>query len=259
MKGKSGLFSSRQPILPTSFSGLTAWWDGSDSARLFNATSGGSAVAADGEIARLEDKSGGGRHLTSSTSGARPVRKTAVQNGLDVMRFDGSNDTLSSFAFTFSDLVGFTQSTFFVAAKISTLNTNQTNVYDNPAILTETQASHGFASFRSNGTVESYGRANSFIYTTSRSYTAGTWKVFTTRHADDVLSLRINGGAEGTSTLASRQNVFGYVYLARSSTGGFASRFLECDIGEIIAYNVALSASDREAVETYLIDKWAIT
>ena len=31
------------------------------------------------------------------------------------------------------------------------------------------------------------------------------------------------------------------------------------DLAELVTYNVALSAVDREAVESYLMDKWAIT
>jgi hypothetical protein len=66
------------------------WLDAADSSTLFDAVSGGSLVAADGAIARWEDKSGNGRHATQSTVGARPIRKASIQNGLDVARGDGS-------------------------------------------------------------------------------------------------------------------------------------------------------------------------
>ena len=73
----------------------TAFWaKASDSDTLFDATSGGSLPAADGEIARLEDKSGNARHLTQSASGSRPIRKVSLINGRDVMRLDGTNDAL---------------------------------------------------------------------------------------------------------------------------------------------------------------------
>jgi hypothetical protein len=63
---------------------------------LWDATSGGSLVAADGQIARVDDVSGNGHHMTQGTSSARPVRKVAARNGLDVARFDGSDDFLSA-------------------------------------------------------------------------------------------------------------------------------------------------------------------
>lgn len=74
---------------------LALWLDGSDAATLYDATSGGSLVAADGTIARWEDKSGNARHVTQSTSLNRPQRKVAYEGGRDSVLFDGTNDALS--------------------------------------------------------------------------------------------------------------------------------------------------------------------
>lgn len=63
---------------------------------LFDATSGGSPVAPGGAIARAEDVSGNGNHATQATAGARPTRQVAARNGIDVARFDGSNDFLDA-------------------------------------------------------------------------------------------------------------------------------------------------------------------
>jgi len=71
------------------------WLDGSDASTLFDATTGGSLVAADGAIARWEDKSGNARHVTQATAANRPLRKTAAVNALDSILFDGTNDDLS--------------------------------------------------------------------------------------------------------------------------------------------------------------------
>jgi hypothetical protein len=68
------------------------WTDAADSATLFDAVSGGSLVVADGAVARWEDKSGNGRHVTQSTLSNRGLRKVSVQNNLDVIRLDGSSD-----------------------------------------------------------------------------------------------------------------------------------------------------------------------
>ena len=71
------------------------WLDASDASTLYDATSGGSPVAANGSVARWEDKSGNTRHVTQGTSGNRPLRKTSVQNSLDGILFDGTNDDLT--------------------------------------------------------------------------------------------------------------------------------------------------------------------
>lgn len=77
---------------PLSLPGLVLWLDASDASTLYDAVSGGSLVAADGTVARWNDKSGQNNHATQATSGARPVRKLAIQNGLDVLRFDATDD-----------------------------------------------------------------------------------------------------------------------------------------------------------------------
>lgn len=72
------------------------WLDGADSSTLFDATSGGSLVAADGAIARWEDKSGNGRHITQSNGGARPLRRLSILNGLDAVHFSGGRRLLGT-------------------------------------------------------------------------------------------------------------------------------------------------------------------
>ena len=71
------------------------WLDAADASTLYDATSGGSLVAADGTVARWQDKSGNARHATQATSINRPLRKTSVQNSLDGILFDGTNDDLT--------------------------------------------------------------------------------------------------------------------------------------------------------------------
>ena len=80
---------------PSSIAGLELWLDASDSSTLYDATSGGSLVTADGEVARWEDKSGNNRHATQSTSSGRPIRRVSVQGGKDALDFDGWDDALN--------------------------------------------------------------------------------------------------------------------------------------------------------------------
>lgn len=71
------------------------WLDAADSSTLFDATSGGSLPGNNGAVARWEDKSGNGRHVTQSTSGNRPLRRSATQNGLDIVEFNGTSHLLT--------------------------------------------------------------------------------------------------------------------------------------------------------------------
>lgn len=62
-------------------SSLVAWWDVSDSN---NRTLNGS------DVSNLTDKSNNGYDLAQGTAAAQPALVSADQNGLDVMRFNGS-------------------------------------------------------------------------------------------------------------------------------------------------------------------------
>jgi hypothetical protein len=37
------------------------------------------------------------------------------------------------------------------------------------------------------------------------------------------------------------------------------NNFFDGDLGELVTYNASISTGDRESVETYLMNKWAIT
>jgi hypothetical protein len=58
---------------------------------MYDATSGGSLVAADGAVARWEDQSGNGNHVTQGTSGRQPTRKVSEANGYGSASFDGGD------------------------------------------------------------------------------------------------------------------------------------------------------------------------
>jgi hypothetical protein len=251
MRGKAGLFARvPPPFNPSSVGGMTAWWDASDSATLFDATAGGSVVAADGSVARWEDKSGSGRHWKSSSSTQRPTRKTSILNSRDVVRFDGSDDRMSpASGWVLSDVIAVDASTVFVVAKADS---------DGNFALLETQSgSSGFFVMSASGTVHSDGNDADYNYAISSvAYTAGNWKVLTTSHNGSQLSARLNGGSASNSALGFRDGTGNEIYLG---TGYFFLNFFDGDVAEIIFYNVALSAGDREAVESYLMDKWAIT
>jgi hypothetical protein len=253
MRGKAGRLSPRQ-FNVAAVSGLSAWWDASDSSTLFDAQSAGSNSAADQEVGRLEDKSGNGRHFTQSTSANRPIRKTSQQSGRDVLRFNGTSASMIT-AVSFSDFFSATASTAFVVAKAQSVNTNSNSVGQNASVLSEISGSHSFVMLRSNDTAASFGYVTQHV-TTSLSYVPGSWKVFTTTHDGTNLSFAINGGAPSQASLGTRTFMNS---LLRLGVNGNPSVFFEGDVGEVITFNVALSSSDRSDVEQYLIAKWGLT
>jgi hypothetical protein len=273
--------SSVTPFTPTSVAGLQLWLDASDAGSLFDATPGGSLVAADGAVARWQDKSGNSRHLTQSTSGSRPTRKTAVQNGLSVVRFDGSNDFMSvpsstaAFKFLHS-----TAHTLFFVARARTLNTRET-LFDTGTLgsssgddgssgatlmlFTNGAALHRIQSGASPEVSNSLA-ASSFV--AGSSYLLSVVANPTATTAANRSEVRINGGAaiknnaqiDSVATGDSRQNLTIGQVIGYNGDGSLDyEEYADLDFCEIVMYNAALSDAERAAVEQYLISKWAIT
>lgn len=250
---RAGTWPIVMPKLPT-ISGLQLHLDASDASTLYDATTGGSLVAADGSVARWEDKSGNGRHATQGTAGNRPARKTAIQNGLDVLRFDGTDDFLSHSVIE-SDP---SQLTLIVALSASSsgniwshrseatrllqLNHNTTGVQDlrfqargSGSNLIAPSIAAAFDVFRTAG----------FVF----DKTSGSHFVFTNTSKGTVVSESFSG-----ETFTSTLQTIG----ATDSGSGYTS-FAGMDLAEILIYDSALSDTDREAVENYLMAKWGIS
>ena len=269
---------------PARISGLQLWLDASDAWTLFDATSGGSAVAANGIVKRWEDKSGYARHATESTNG--PTRKTAVQNGIGTLDFDGTNDTLQipSSQSTFAFLHQSTQSTIFTVYRptYSSLTGGDTEFYP----IWET------------GSYSAIGAGVDMMFNNAFGNSQMMdWRVFGTAGR---VRRRIDGGApnnsfslqsivtdNGNATPASRALLYrnggsssgttvtgtgfdsGTISTGNASrnftisgsgtaTGASTAQFYNGDICEIIIFNTALSDADRVSVESYLKTKWAI-
>lgn len=261
MRGKAGLFSRFQPLDPLTIPGLTGWWDASDSGSLFDADTGGSAATADGDVGRIQDKSGNNRHFTQATAADRPRRKTSVQNGLDVVRFDGATEYLE-LGLAWSTLIAAAAGSVFIVAKATTITTNEADVWDNQAVLTDAGLWHGFFVVKSTGAALSFANATSSDPEVSVSYTAGNWAIFSTWHDGTNINARINRGSVVSTALGTRTNLSGNTVLMGTtndqSDGGYTPKFFDGDVGEIITSNQALTLGDRQQVESYLADKWNI-
>jgi hypothetical protein len=275
-------------VNPTSLSGLQLWLDGSDAQTLFDATSGGSLVAADGTVKRWEDKSGNARHATESTNG--PTRKTSVRNGLGTLDFDGTNDTLqipsSQAAFAFLHQSG--GATVFVVYRptYSPLATDLAGGF-HPIIETGSFSNIGegldisfnnvtpnsqMIDFRVQGAADS-GRVrkridggapnNSFsLFAVTTDLTQGTsssrarlYRNGGTSSGTTLTGTPFDDGSVGTSSSGRNFTISG----AGTATGASTSRFFNGDIAEIIVYNSGLSDANRSLVEQYLISKWGIS
>lgn len=240
---------------PSDISGLQLWLDANDLTTLWQDSGASTPVASDGDpVGAWTDKSTNGYLPIQATTGNKPTYKTGIQNGLPVLRFDGGDFLEATFnAF-------FQPGTLFVVYQ-STNDEEVGCLYDgylasSPAndiqIFSDTRtATKRHANWRA-------GAADKFIDQATKC-SAATFYISVTQaeipgdsasgwrdgipQANIVTSIS-PGTGEDTTRIGQRQSS------GLSHTG---------DIGQILAYDSALSITDINSVGNYLADKWGGT
>jgi hypothetical protein len=224
------------------------WLDAADSSTLFDAVSGGSLVAADGAVARWEDKSGNGRNATQELANRRPIRLLAIQNGLDGLSFDGINDYLLSPDWYASDIACFvvarkpnTTEQRFVA-KFDGIGGNREYIFDATSvqrIVKNAVGTSGAENQLLNGEVIGTG-----------------WNVLGFLKQSTNATLSLNGNIT-TGSFASSGVFDGPLSwtIGADSNGLF---LLNGNIAEIVMVSSSIDAAIRQTLEGYLGWKWGL-
>lgn len=252
---RKGFFGGAQAFSPSNIAGLSLWLDATTG--LFDATSGGNPVTTDGSsVARWEDQSGNSRHITQTTPGSRPILKTAIQNGKNIIRFDGTDDILRRGSFVHAQGAA----TIFVVVSANSGASDRliveggttTNVPLYMPIISATATLFEVLYRLNNGTVPlanvSFGTA----------FNGTGFKLVCALDSGTNFAGFIN------KVTTNNQNYSrGAVTLDTFSIGGWATiterDFFPGDVAEVIIYNTALGTTDRQSVENYLYAKWGIT
>ena len=232
---------------PTEFSGLQVWLDGSDTTSLFQLSGGTTAVAANLDpVGYWGDKSGNNRHFTN-IGGSATTRPTWVSS-LSTVRFDGSNDYLSSF---FN--ITYTAQTVFVVVS-QRLQSGNARIYTQVSSggADTTQAGHYVPCLTT--TTTSYGSyIGGVLRSTVTPRSLNAFEVFTSTQSS-VSAINFLNGVAGSAF----GNTINYA-VALSRIGAAATTaggFFNGDISEVIVYNRALTNLERADVEYYLTRKW---
>jgi hypothetical protein len=213
---------------PTDIAGLQVWLKAD-----------GIAGKADGDpISQWDDLSGHGQNAVQVTGSKQPTYKTAIQNGLPVVRFDGVDDFMQATGVNVAQ-----PDTIFAVAKTSTLGTF-VNVLDGQTTRqaiskwnTDVLAVHG-------GTTD---------VVTSQAWNSTTFHL---------VSYIPNGASSqvwfdsASVTLGSNPGTAN-LNLLNVGTYNTLTSFWNGDIAEILIYDTGLSTGNRTAVEDYLRTKWA--
>lgn len=229
------------------------WLDAADSATLFDATSGGSLVGADGAIARWEDKSGNARHLTQDTASARPsLVADAAINGL-VAFYDGG-DSLSALAPSVFESIG--SASIFLTARQNTTSASARRIFQIDANNRVTLRFFGnqfqIFSARTGSSIGSAPLGGTpgtawNILQLSCNWQSGQISLFVNGATSSVISCSVGGGAGLTA--AGTQGV--WLGINFESMSGF--------IGDCIVCVPAASTEDSQRIVGHLAHKRGLT
>lgn len=240
---------------PTDIAGLDLWLDASDNSTVLDATD--TAASDDEAVKTWQDKSPNANHAVQSTAAEQPIRRAAEVNGLDALDFDGINDSMVGT----SDLTP-RQTDAKTAFVVCAPDVNGSldyifNLYDaNGQTAGSTGGITGEVAYRIN--------QRTWISFTPCSITSANIISMTQAASGNLhaaVSMWLDGasvtredGIDGAFVDRACTYVVGAAYDNASDSFGFNGRLCE-----IIVYDSELSTANRQAVETYLADKWGIT
>lgn len=224
---------------PRSIAGISAWYDASVS----------SSVSIGTGVSEWRDLSGLGKHLVQTVANSQPQYSTFI-NAKNAIRFDGSNDVLStSSAVTlFGNDYGITMFVAFSSQALSGALFSQDDFSSPRPFSSRIWSGPNFSFFWPQGFV-----ASSAVLAANVTY-IGTARQDASAPSTTVL---INGGNAGSGSAAAPTSVFNKTLHAGALQPG--SSHGSNTIGELIFYARALSTAERQSIERYLGAKWGVT
>jgi len=224
---------------PNDLNGLQFWVDASDAATLYTDSTLTTLAVSDGDVVGgWKDKSGNSRNALQTDGTKKPLLKLAIQNGRNVVRYDGVND------FSLISTISIAQPyhVFFVTKIRSTGNIFHAN--GQGQIRTGTAGSisplTGVTVFCGTPLASTNFFVNDAVLAGQFVANGASSKIY----KDGSLVVSGNPGTDGiTSTMT----------LASYNTG---LNNLNSDFMELLVYNSELSGANRQLVEAYLKAKW---
>jgi hypothetical protein len=240
------------PFDPSSVAGLSRDWNFADATKMYKEIAHTNVVTADGDtIGAILDTAGGTVYLTAPADNTtRPLYKTNIQNGLSVMRCDGSNDYIGNAAAITADA---SQTIFIVVKKRGALvGTAQKLLCLAPTMQVFTDSDNpsptGYNYYGTDDGGDVYAIGG----------TPTDWNILAFKYTSAAdLKVYINGGAAALSGnphddyATSTALTLG----AMSDTTGPG----DYDIGRVLVYSGALSDANLNIVFSGLGSLWNIT
>ena len=243
--------------------GLAAWFDATADGSLYSAATGGTSVTADGAlVVRWEDISGNGAHLINEhTVDRHPALKLNSINNKKGIRFNGDYLGRQDNSRWLRKLAP-NSAFYYIVLKHNTLAQpgNGTTRIMNSFHYSAASGGTGQSFFFGSNTTEIRMRLNGVTCNVARPIDLAPFLVEFGRNASDGAKLYINGVDQNvyagsfTPVTGTHINESGFFGGGRITT----TETLIGDICEILLYTAPPSESVRQAIETYLNNKWVI-
>lgn len=220
-------------ILPTDLSGLDIWLKAD-----------ALSLADNDPVSSWTDSSGNARHAVQANGVQQPLFKTNVLNGKAVVRGDGSNDKLIS-TYTFG-----TTCTLFMVGRAVTGIANQrwfAAGANDKLTLFDTPGQFAFYSTEGGGFPTIGGTSTNFTIVTFRASSQSNLDIYLNGTLSSVAAVNPSDFSGQTSLV-----LFDDVVAGTGDVGNV-------DIAELIVFSTALSTTDRQEIEWYLAEKYAIS
>lgn len=236
--------SSSAPASPVA--GMKWHIDGSDISTLFQDYTGATPVTTDGQSVGLwHDNSSYAQHPEQSVGGYCPLYKTAVQNGLSVVRFDGADDRLKVFAPVTTNVTTFE---IFLVSKTNNATTERLPLHigisTNGMGIAQYTWTTGRKGFLLGGVA----------WVDAADSGDTSWHLWLLRRTGGTTTL-YDGGVDIASSASTPATPTTYTLLGNYTNSAAAA---SCDIGEALVYE-GLSDSDVNSTANYLANKWGLS
>lgn len=233
-------------VIPTDFANLLIWYDASDPSTLFTDAGKTAPVVADGDpVYVVENKANPGTYDASqATLGNRFDYRTAVQNGLSIVRGNGVSK--------YYNIPGFSSVSSNYTCLIISRQSDTTETFD---IYFDSQTTRLFFSYPTTP-------ASTLGYFTVATIVTVPYSNITFFLGTFVLEATNQGRIladnveQANSLTFAQQALGGNVTLGARNDG--ANHWFGGDIGEFVLYNRALTLSEYSQLGNSLITKWGI-
>lgn len=226
---------------PASITGLSLWLDASDATTLFQDSAGTTPATADADVVGYwADKSGNGKHATQGTTANKPLLKLTIKNGLNVVRFDGADDLLS----TALALPNAVSAVIVYANKAS----------GNRVLFSTNAASNSPLQRPSGATIRVWPHQSPAWIEVPTTYIASAIFWLRWNYTTDVYSAGLN--TTSAADTVARGNPGGNIQFG--AAGATPIEIFSGDLCEILVFSAILTDGERDLLLSYLNAKWAV-